>query len=49
MAAFRERWLNGPRALAVMRPDIYQQLKQQGLPMVEVGSDPRRVVVANFP
>ncbi|HSB25205.1 MAG TPA: glycosyltransferase family 39 protein [Burkholderiaceae bacterium] len=49
MAAFRERWLNGPHALAVMRPDIYQQLKQQGLAMVEVGSDPRRVVVANFP
>jgi 4-amino-4-deoxy-L-arabinose transferase-like glycosyltransferase len=49
MAAFRDRWLNGPHALAVMRPDIYQQLKQQGLPMVEVGSDPRRVVVANFP
>ncbi|HET7524873.1 MAG TPA: 4-amino-4-deoxy-L-arabinose transferase, partial [Burkholderiaceae bacterium] len=49
MAAFRERWLNGPRALAVMRPDTYQQLRQDGLPMVDVGHDTRRYVVANFP
>ena len=46
---FRERWLHGPRALALMRPDVYDQLRQQGLPMVDVGRDARRVVVANFP
>jgi len=46
---FRERWLRGPRALALMRPDVYDQLRQQGLPMVDVGRDARRVVVANFP
>jgi 4-amino-4-deoxy-L-arabinose transferase-like glycosyltransferase len=48
MAAFSERWLNGPRALALMRLDAYSQLKQQGLPMFELGRDTRRVVVANF-
>ena len=48
MAAFRDRWVNGPRALALMRLDTYQQLKQEGLPMIEIGRDTRRVVVANF-
>lgn len=49
LEAFRERWRNGPRALAVMRHDTYSQLKQQGLPMFDVGRDRYRVVVANFP
>ncbi|HEX6020303.1 MAG TPA: glycosyltransferase family 39 protein [Burkholderiaceae bacterium] len=48
MAAFRQRWVDGTPALALMRPDTYAQLEQQGLPMIEIGRDTRRVVVANF-
>jgi len=48
LAAFRERWLHGPHALAVMRPDTHAQLLREGLPMVEIGRDTRRVVVANY-
>jgi len=48
MAAFRQRWVDGTPALALMRPDTYAQLEQQGLPMFEIGRDARRVAVANF-
>ena len=48
LQAFRERWLHGPHALAVMRLDTFSQLKHDGLPMTEIGRDTRRVVVANF-
>jgi len=49
LAEFRERWRNGPRALAVMRRDTYDRLKQEALPMFDVGHDRYRYVVANFP
>jgi len=49
MAAFRERWRSGPPALAVMAQDTFQKLQAEGLPMVPVAEDTRRVVVANFP
>ena len=48
LAAFRERWLAGPRALAVMSPDTYAELQGQALPMSIVAQDARRVVAANF-
>lgn len=49
LAAFRERWRSGPPALAVMAHDTFQKLQAEGLSMVFVAEDPRRVVVANFP
>lgn len=38
---------NGNKALAVIRPDIYDQLQKAGLPMRVVAKDARRIVVAN--
>jgi hypothetical protein len=29
-----------------MQPDEYDELKREGVPMVELGRDPRRVVVS---
>ncbi len=42
---FRALWTSGPRALAIMNPDQYENLRQSGLPMEEVARDFRRVVV----
>ena len=49
MAAFRERWRSGPTALAVMTHDTFRSLQAEGLPMVSIAEDQRRVVVTNFP
>lgn len=46
VAAFKQAWLAQPHALAIMPPDIYQQLGQDGLPMRLIAQDTRRVVVA---
>jgi 4-amino-4-deoxy-L-arabinose transferase-like glycosyltransferase len=43
---FRAHWENDRKALAIMGPDIYQNLLQQGLPMRVLSSDVRRVVVS---
>lgn len=48
LARFVERWQHGPRALALMTPETFSELKGQGLVMEEIARDPRRVVVANF-
>ena len=48
LAAFRDKWLAGPKALAVMRPDTFALLNAEKLPMVPVAADAKRVVVANF-
>ena len=48
LAVFIERWKTGPRALAVMSPETFENLRTQGLPMSAVAQDARRVVVANF-
>ncbi len=48
LAQFVDRWQHGPRALAIMAPVTFNQLRAQGLPMTEVARDTRRVVVANF-
>jgi hypothetical protein len=48
LALFVERWQQGPRALAVMAPSTFNELRRQGLVMTEVARDTRRVVVANF-
>ncbi|MBI3283974.1 MAG: glycosyltransferase family 39 protein [Burkholderiales bacterium] len=52
-ADFVARWqahqAKGEAALAILRPDIYRQLQQQGLPMRVIGLDPKRVIVAALP
>jgi len=51
--AFVTQWKDerraGTKAIAIMDPTIYAELKQQGLPMRLIGQDPRRVIVANNP
>jgi hypothetical protein len=46
--AFVHQWTSGRRALAVMSHPTYEELRSRQLPMVVVGEDVRRVVVANF-
>jgi hypothetical protein len=46
--AFVREWTSGRRALAVMSHPTYDELRTRRLPMVVVGEDARRVVVANF-
>jgi hypothetical protein len=42
---FKRRWTTDADAFAVMEPDKYDLLRQEGLPMTEVARDTRRVVV----
>jgi hypothetical protein len=42
---FTRSWRAAPYALAIMNPDMYEQLRQSGLPMQEIARDTRRVVV----
>jgi 4-amino-4-deoxy-L-arabinose transferase-like glycosyltransferase len=46
--AFLREWTSGRRAMAVMSHPTYEELRSRQLPMVVVGEDVRRVVVANF-
>jgi 4-amino-4-deoxy-L-arabinose transferase-like glycosyltransferase len=43
---WRRRWDAGAQAYAIMQPDEYDELKREGVPMIEIGRDPRRVVVS---
>ena len=45
LAAFKQAWLAQPYALAIMPPDAYRQIEQEGLPMQLIARDTRRVVV----
>lgn len=45
MASFVKVWQQMPEAWAMMSPVTWGQLKAQGLPMVEVARDSRRVIV----
>jgi 4-amino-4-deoxy-L-arabinose transferase-like glycosyltransferase len=47
LAAFLERWQNGPTALAIMPPAKWQELQKQGVVMRVLAEDARRVVVSN--
>jgi hypothetical protein len=49
MAAFIARWRDGPRAVAVTRPEIFLQLQAQGVPMRVIARDARRVAISNRP
>jgi 4-amino-4-deoxy-L-arabinose transferase-like glycosyltransferase len=42
---WRRRWEAAEQAYAIMQPEQYDELKRDGVPMVELGRDPRRVVV----
>lgn len=44
---FVARWKNGQRAMAIMLPKQYEELRAQGVPMRVVAQDSRRIVVAN--
>ncbi|MBV9889612.1 MAG: glycosyltransferase family 39 protein [Rhizobacter sp.] len=46
--AFVREWASGRRALAVMARPTYDELRSRNVPMVIVGEDARRVIVANF-
>ena len=43
---WRRRWEAGGQAYAIMQPDEYDELKREGVPMIDLGRDPRRVVVS---
>jgi 4-amino-4-deoxy-L-arabinose transferase-like glycosyltransferase len=45
ISSFEARWQKEKEAFAVMPPDLFHKLRQQGLPMKEIGRDPRRVAV----
>jgi 4-amino-4-deoxy-L-arabinose transferase-like glycosyltransferase len=47
MDLFVERWRTGPKAVAITRPEIFQQLQAQGVPMRVIAQDARRVAVSN--
>ncbi|MES2830723.1 MAG: glycosyltransferase family 39 protein [Pseudomonadota bacterium] len=44
---FVEPWRSGPKAVAVMRVDIYEGLRDFGVPMREVARKGRQIVVVN--
>jgi 4-amino-4-deoxy-L-arabinose transferase-like glycosyltransferase len=46
LEAFRVRWLAASAALAVVEPDTYSLLQQQGLPMVVRARVPQRLIVS---
>ena len=45
LEAFIARWNEDVAAYALMVPEQYVELQKQGLPMLEVGRDSRRVIV----
>lgn len=45
--AFVKQWAAGPKAVAVIKPAIYADLQQRGVPMRIIARDGRRIVIAN--
>ncbi|MGH8713259.1 MAG: glycosyltransferase family 39 protein, partial [Casimicrobiaceae bacterium] len=43
---WKERWARADQAYAIMQTDMYETLRKQGLPLRELGRDPRRVIVS---
>jgi 4-amino-4-deoxy-L-arabinose transferase-like glycosyltransferase len=39
----------GKKAIAIIDPEVYEDLRTRGIPMRLIGQDPRRVIVANNP
>ena len=46
IAEWERRWEGADQAYAMMQPDQYEKLRREGVAMVELGRDPRRVVVS---
>ena len=46
-SAFVTLWRNGPKAVAITRPEIFAELQAQGVPMRLLARDDRRVAIAN--
>lgn len=47
-AAFKQVWASGPHAMALMTPDTYASLQAEGLVMVPIVQNNRRIAVVNF-
>src|SRR5439155_15446702 len=45
-ASFRHRWHDLDRGYAIMDYDTYRDCRYRGVPMRELGRDPRRVIVS---
>lgn len=43
---WRPRWEAADQAYAIMQPEDYETFKRDGVPMIELGRDPRRVIVS---
>jgi 4-amino-4-deoxy-L-arabinose transferase-like glycosyltransferase len=43
---WKKRWDGAPQAYAIMQPDDYENLRREGVAMVELARDPRRVIVS---
>jgi 4-amino-4-deoxy-L-arabinose transferase-like glycosyltransferase len=43
---WKRRWDLAPQAYAIMQADMYEKLLREGVPMRELGRDPRRVIVS---
>jgi 4-amino-4-deoxy-L-arabinose transferase-like glycosyltransferase len=46
VAEWRSRWEAADQAYAIMQPEEHEKLRRDGVPMVELARDPRRVIVA---
>ncbi len=46
LADWKQRWDRAPQAYAIMQADMYETLQREGVPMRELGRDPRRVIVS---
>ena len=43
---WKQRWDGAAQAYAIMQIDMYEMLRREGVPMRELGRDPRRVIVS---
>ncbi|MEP6997074.1 MAG: glycosyltransferase family 39 protein [Betaproteobacteria bacterium] len=46
LGEWKQRWNRAEQAYAIMQADMYEMLLREGVPMREVGRDPRRVIVS---
>jgi 4-amino-4-deoxy-L-arabinose transferase-like glycosyltransferase len=46
LGEWKERWGRANQAYAIMQVDMYERLLREGVPMRELGRDPRRVIVS---
>jgi 4-amino-4-deoxy-L-arabinose transferase-like glycosyltransferase len=46
LAEWKQRWERAAQAYAIMQADTYEMLSREGVPMRELGRDPRRVIVS---